>query len=326
MAERDDLLASIASTIKDYRAGEIPQRSPAHVDRWIRQFSEDVQMPMLRELDYVFKKTYIPRPRVEQLLLSLTNHTSLVGNNAHDYWSKAYILNIQRKGQSQAELRMLFGGILKEIFNLNIDDCGIHGGSLIYLDDAIFTGDRVIDDIESIMNDIPDGIQLHIITIAVHSYARYWFSQNNRIQPTLSRKRIQVQFWEEIHFENRRSWNSQSGGLIPTDVLRPDEIDARNHNQRESRFFSGVEGRQLLEREFLRAGNEIRGFALNPDAMLKPLGYSRFEPGFGSLFVTYRNCPNNCPLALWYGDPSTYGPNHPLGRWYPLFPRKPHSQ
>jgi hypothetical protein len=32
--------------------------------------------------------------------------------------------------------------------------------------------------------------------------------------------------------------------------------------------------------------------------------------GFGSLIVTFRNCPNNTPLALWAGDP-----------WYPLFPR-----
>jgi hypothetical protein len=33
MAERDDLLASIASTIRDYRAGEIAEPTPEHVDR-----------------------------------------------------------------------------------------------------------------------------------------------------------------------------------------------------------------------------------------------------------------------------------------------------
>jgi hypothetical protein len=33
--------------------------------------------------------------------------------------------------------------------------------------------------------------------------------------------------------------------------------------------------------------------------------------GFGSTIVTFRNCPNNAPLAFWAGDP-----------WYPLFPRK----
>lgn len=43
MTERDDLLASIAGTIKDYRAGEIPERTPAHIARWIDQFSDDVR-------------------------------------------------------------------------------------------------------------------------------------------------------------------------------------------------------------------------------------------------------------------------------------------
>jgi hypothetical protein len=32
--------------------------------------------------------------------------------------------------------------------------------------------------------------------------------------------------------------------------------------------------------------------------------------GFGSVIVTFRNCPNTCPLPFWAGDP-----------WYPLFPR-----
>ena len=39
------------------------------------------------------------------------------------------------------------------------------------------------------------------------------------------------------------------------------------------------------------------------------------------MFITYRNIANSCPLALWYGD-EAYRPPHPLGRWYPLFPRK----
>src|SRR5450755_4549701 len=43
--------------------------------------------------------------------------------------------------------------------------------------------------------------------------------------------------------------------------------------------------------------------------------------GFGTFFVTYRNISNNCPLVLWWGDPS-YPSTHPLGKWYPLFPRR----
>ena len=44
----------------------------------------------------------------------------------------------------------------------------------------------------------------------------------------------------------------------------------------------------------------------------RPLGFSLLKTlGFGATVVTHRNCPNNCPLALWAGDP-----------WYPLFRRK----
>ncbi len=58
---RDALLKSISDTISDYRAGELPTPTPRHVNRWISQFDDDVQLPMLAELDHVFKKTYIPK-------------------------------------------------------------------------------------------------------------------------------------------------------------------------------------------------------------------------------------------------------------------------
>ena len=73
----------------------------------------------------------------------------------------------------------------------------------------------------------------------------------------------------------------------------------------------------MLEQEFLKAGAKIK-YELCPDLKENhwPLGYDVFKcVGFGSLLVTYRNCPNNCPLVLWAGAP-----------WFPLFPRKTNTQ
>ncbi|WP_449265039.1 phosphoribosyltransferase-like protein, partial [Escherichia coli] len=54
----------------------------------------------------------------------------------------------------------------------------------------------------------------------------------------------------------------------------------------------------------------------NLSATQRPLGHITLDTlGFGSLIVTFRNCPNNAPLALWVGEP-----------WYPLFPRTTNSQ
>ena len=50
---------------------------------------------------------------------------------------------------------------------------------------------------------------------------------------------------------------------------------------------------------------------------MRPLGYHNLRTlGFGSMFITYRNCPNNCPLALWVEQDA-----------YPsLFPRKANTK
>jgi hypothetical protein len=320
MTEREDRLASIASTIRDYRAGEISEPTPEHVDRWIRQFGDDVQTPMLRELDYVFKRTYVSRNKAQQLF------AKIAGSFSSDFWSTAHILDIQQNGSSQAEMRELLMRILHQRYSIDVSHAGSTDGAFIYLDDAIFTGQRVIDDLSYwMLNHAPGSGTLRIMVIALHEGGRYWIEQNQ--SQFKSEKQITVHFhrFDGFAFENRRTYRHRSNVLWPTaDVHNAQGFEPRNPGGTVEPPFASEQGRQLLEREFLSAGVKIQGFAANPSQRLKPLGFSNFHPGFGSLFVTYRNCPNNCPLALWYGDP-TYGANHPLGRWYPLFPRKTYN-
>lgn len=81
-------------------------------------------------------------------------------------------------------------------------------------------------------------------------------------------------------------------------------------------IFSGEAGRSLLEQEFLKAGVMIRKMCPNLIGYQRPLGNRILASfGFGALTVTYRNCPNNCPLAFWVGDP-----------WYPLFARRTNTE
>ena len=322
MSDYDDLLCAIAHTIHDYRAGEIPAPTREHVEYWISQFDDEVRIPILRELHHVLQRTYVSRRSVVQFLSDLVTRADVAGADSREFWKGAKILGIQKNGTSQQDMRALFGEVLRSELRLNIAECGERSSTLVYLDDAVFTGDRVMSDLLSAHDRIPQGATLHVIVIAIHSSGRYWFETNNRMAEFLKGKEINLRFHRpHIRFETRRSWHDDDGKLIPTDVLRPDEHGQRNPEQRASRLFSSVEGRELLEDQFLRAGIEVQKFAANPNLKLKPLGYSNFKPGFGSLLVTYRNCPNNCPLALWYGDPS-YPDSHPLGIWYPLFPRK----
>ena len=318
MTERNELLASIANTIKDYRAGEIAEPTSEHVDNWIKQFSDDVQILMLRELDHLFKQTYVSRSKAQQLL------TTIVTSFPRDFWLSAHILDIQQNGNSQAEMRELLMPILHQNHGADIIYNGLAGGAYIYMDDAIFTGERVIADLYNWMQGFaPASGRLHLMVIALHKGGRYWIEQKEKCFKFGKQFDVKFNRFIGFEFENRLKYRNSSDVLWPTFEI-DENFQPRQPGHGTSRLFTGEPGRQLLERQLFDAGCKIQGFANKPNPRLKPLGFSNFYPGFGSLFVTYRNCPNNCPLALWYGDPR-YEPSHPLGKWSPLFLRKTYS-
>ena len=312
MTERNDLLTSIATTIRDYRYGEIDVPNADHVDRWISQFGKDVQVPMLRELDNVFKKTYVSKRTMYEFLAKKADQIPCKA------WKSRYILDIQKRGKSQSEIKELFDKIMKRKYGDAIEYGNSADSDWVYFDDAVFTGHHVINDLAQQIHEIPHQKRVIIIVTAMHNYAEF------RIKDEFAPVKITVQ--AKRRFEDRKNWRSQTGERVPTDVLRPYEIEDRKIGERTSRLFSSVENRKLLENEFLRAGKKIQKLSKNPSKYLMPLGYGNHrydnhKHGFGSLLVIYRNCPNNCPLALWWGDPGC-STAYSLGKWYPLFPRK----
>ena len=316
MSEREHLLESIASTIADYHT----PRSAQEVDRWVKQFREDVQLPILIEMDHVLKKTYQSKEAMLRFLRELaTSHPA-------SFWRDVRFLNIQQGGQSQAEMLRLFDGILQECYNLKVDECGKKPSAFVYLDDAVFTGNRLQTDLSTwIINDAPAKTTLHIITMARHTNG-HWYANDRIVKAARKAKKTIDLNWYQPHLkiENRLSEKDNSDVLWPT-VLPADERTTnyiaslapytpelrRPGHLGPNRFFSSEEGRHILEQEFLVAGLRIRAACRFLNQYQRPLGYTVLNTlGCGSLFVTYRNCPNNCPLALWAGDP------------WPLFPRK----
>lgn len=137
-------------------------------------------------------------------------------------------------------------------------------------------------------------------------------------------KVVSIKWWSALELEDRKTY------IVDADVLRPTSIPAdpavRSYIQPfkyapilrtgtslgQARVFASDAGRNLLEQELLKAGVQIRRQSPRLGLYQRPLGNMLLETlGFGSTLVTFRNCPNNCPLALWAGDP-----------WYLLFPRK----
>ena len=330
--EFTQLVESLSAKIKDYRSGEIDARSPHLVDRWVRQFDENSRIHILRELNHVLSHTYWSKARVETFFAALAK-TSLDPNiGPRAYWSGCSLLEKQQKGESQVELTKLFKECLAR---------GMHPGnpgksidnSAIYIDDFIFSGNHLISDMKEWISGFSTReMTVTVIALGFHTGGTYFAEKRLKDDSKKDGRQLNLLFYGGKTFENRKIDSNTSEVLWPTCFP---STDAENYNSvqqwpcelREpiqgwqTPIFSSEHGRQTLEREFLLAGLRIRSFSREPEAMLRPLGFGQFGFGFGSLLVSYRNCPNNCPLALWWGDPE-YPTNHPFHNWFPLLPRK----
>ncbi|MCE8006404.1 MAG: helix-turn-helix domain-containing protein [Aestuariivita sp.] len=169
----------------------------------------------------------------------------------------------------------------------------------------------------------PDSV-IHVLVMATHRLGEWQSEKRIKEVAKAAGKTIELHIWAAIRLENRMKYRNSSDVLWPASV--PDDPEIMAYIEQEERFplqtrtagvgksdmeFTSAEGRQLLEQEFLRAGVRIRGFCQNPSPIMRPLGFGSFGVGFGSTIVTYRNCPNNAPLALWWGDPNAQ-PIHDL--------------
>lgn len=330
MSERDDLLGSIANTARDYRIDELSLPAPAHVDRWISQFDAAVQLPILQEMDHVLKNTYFSLERVSSFLGGLIQTEKLVGTDPCAFWRGVHFLDIQGGGNSQVEMLALFNELLREKCGFGVTQCAVGDSRLfVYLDDAIFTGNRVRRDLEAWIKDkAPNSATLHIVSIALHSGGRYYAGGYIGRAAAAANKTIDVTWWCAIELEDRRTFTDTADVLRPTVIPNDDTVQAyvksmkyqptlrKPGNVSAHAMFGTEEGRSILEQEFLKAGARIREMCPNLGATQRPLGHMTLDTlGFGSLIVTFRNCPNNTPLAMWVGDP-----------WYPLFPRTTNSQ
>lgn len=318
------LLESVASQVGDYRAGELPTVDEHHVERWVGQFEKVVRKPILSELSHVLAKTYLARSRVKKFMEAVISSHKLAGADPCSFWRTVEFLRVQKSGSSQVEMLRLFDESLKA-------QCGFTSASctgqktFLYLDDASFTGNRILNDLRPwIAGQAPAAGEVHIVVMALHTGGQFYASNALKIAGRAAGKKLAFQWWRSVELEDQRQHTDTSDVLrpvgIPADTSVQKYVAGMKHapvlrtsgNVGALGLFSSEAGRDLLEQEFLKAGCRIRDMCPYLGPYQRPLGNMVLDTlGFGSLLVTFRNCPNNAPLALWAGDP-----------WRPLFARK----
>ncbi len=330
MQEFDAMLESVAEQITDYRQDEVPRPGPDHVERWIGQFPAVDRLPVLRELDHVLQHTYFSRRDEEAWLHDLIEEMHIDGPGPQEFWSNAHLLDIQRQGRSQHVLSRRAKGIIEDTWGQLPERGRPYHRHYVYLDDFVFSGQRACGDLaEWIRTKAPNRASVHVCVLAVHRAGEQRLTQLRALARDAG-KTIDVSL-DALHWlEDRTSHSAQSQTLWPTQSLigraqhrwpnhQPADCIAPR-NPGDARLpFSSEQGRQLLERAFLEQGLAILSRVNGPREWRALGGFGSHGYGFGALLVSHRNCPNTCPLALWWGDPDAKSTSA-LG-WYPLFPR-----
>lgn len=213
----------------------------------------------------------------------------------------------------------------------------------MYIDECMFSGNRVFRDIENWIENAETNTVLHIVFFAIYSSQyKYRFDQ---LQNLCSEKNITVKVWRAREYSNN-IWHDVFECCWPSNNINYDEsvynfIDELNEQRTEKQkenipllrdstkvlkndLFTSTENRTIVEKAFLEKGVQIYNLIQNPHPSIKPMGYD-YTPtlGFGAMFITYRNTPNNCPIVMWWGDRSK---QYPINQWHPLFPRKVNNE
>jgi hypothetical protein len=337
------LLQELTRAVADFRGGMIDRISEQHVQRWLAQFDPDIHAILLKELAYVLRRTYFPRSRVQRLLEALADASLSSQEPPARFWNRTALMDLYLPGHSQSALLTILRDLLHSRYGRDAGADRSAAGRFLYLDDFLMSGSRVIEDLGTWVGQeqAPSKATVHLVFLAVHTHG---LARAEARILTLARqvgKELDLRWWHAERIEDHPARPDVADVLRPAAV--PDDPRAEAYGQGlvdgpspqrlripgslpATSVFRSEAGRSTLEQHLVMAGLWIRDQFEDPEHYMRPLGFQGLPSfGFGTLVASYRNCPNHCPLAIWFGDPSGRLA-YPWDRWYPLLPRRLNQQ
>lgn len=342
------LAEKIFEIIKDYHCDHPDCKHPLsveHILKWANQFGDDAEF-VLQEFLYILPSIYISKSKAEVLIFeSLVEFQKFYKySSLNEFLRSTCFLNLQPENKSQKTVLEILDKIIKEKIGSSIEDLGLFPKKhFLYFDDILATGGTLYRDLVTWLTASGEsGRNLDLllsgsITLASSFFCIHQQGQGNfewrmmkNVDDRLLRK-IPIRF--DYLIENQAKWSNQKlNCLYPvsnqpkfvieylnslTISLEGNTPAFRNPNQpTKEGFFSNSQNRIKLEQIFLEKGIELLGKvkSLSPDPRKRPLGdtvKSNRTFGTGTLFFTWRNVSNTCPLVFWW-DVSGHD-------WIPLF-------
>lgn len=265
-----------------------------------------------------------------------------------DFLLETIFLDLQRVNKSQPTLLKLMKEVLRDELQFDMNLCGTRQKrNYVYLDDVLCTGNTLFQDIKTWVGKTDTDGQTYLAKLqgqTIRLIFLYLFIHETNYHKKRAQFRHQVAQDFDNCFILFRKFEIPNGigtaleVAMPTSDNQPESItqyqqqvedkvntycDEKNirrpnaefyraANQPEAeQFFSSAGNRKRFEDIMLKRGVNILNAANANIPNLRALGYSLPSLknfGFGTLCVTWRNVPNNCPITFWY----TGGGNFPL--------------
>ncbi|WP_027395122.1 phosphoribosyltransferase-like protein [Aquimarina latercula] len=345
-----ELAEQIYEIIKDYQCDYKNRKfeiTIEHIIKWANQFGNDAEF-VLSELLHFLPDVYISKEKAKTFLHKRLLEIQEFYNykTMNELVLNTHFFDVQKKYKSQTEILNITDEILQTEYMISYKDyIDNPKTNFIYFDDLLATGGTVYRDLSNwLASKDQNGIENYksilnkskTLAVSLFCYHQLGFGNMEfRLMKQFDDKiRNRLIVGHNYKIENQIKWSKQRlNCMYPIQEQSANsleylaKLEVPNENKRvsafrpsnmpkEETFFSNADNRIKLEALFLEKGIELLNKVQkdNPDIRKRPLGdtvRSHKTFGTGTLFFTWRNISNTCPLVFWWDVP---GHN-----WIPLF-------